>query len=62
MLAEPLKDQIVAPGVAKSPCRGGGPAMRGGALRLDSAPVKVRNARQAVIGYLMSGGAHQVCH
>ncbi|ATX67062.1 hypothetical protein BG454_15570 [Roseinatronobacter bogoriensis subsp. barguzinensis] len=35
MLAKSLKDQIVALGAAKSPCRGGGPAMRGGLTPLN---------------------------
>ncbi|ATX66729.1 hypothetical protein BG454_13620 [Roseinatronobacter bogoriensis subsp. barguzinensis] len=60
MLAKSLKDQIVAQVAAKSPCRGGGPAMRGGALRLVSAPVKDCNALQAVIRYLVSGGKHEL--
>ncbi|ATX64903.1 hypothetical protein LY39_02377 [Roseinatronobacter bogoriensis subsp. barguzinensis] len=30
MLAKPLRDQIVVLGAAQSPCRAGGPAMRGG--------------------------------
>ena len=38
MLAKSAQDQIVALASAQSLCRGGGPAMRGGALRLVSAP------------------------
>ncbi|ATX64968.1 hypothetical protein BG454_03240 [Roseinatronobacter bogoriensis subsp. barguzinensis] len=44
MLAKSAQDQIFTLVAAKSPCRGGGPAMRGGALRLDSAPLKARSA------------------
>ena len=37
MLAKSAKDQIFALGAAKSPCRGCGPAMRGGPAALCSA-------------------------